>query len=222
MNSRLRLRHCRTRWIAGPILGLQLSFVLPLACSALEIQRVKTCSGVVLRLSGDVKEGDFSRLRSHFRKPEAIVGFDLNSEGGDFEEGLRIAEFIRHKKLIVYVADKCNSVCADVFFAGARRFFGPDSKIGVHAISNHRDIEDAGSKLLTIKLARLWAKKGVPEAAIGKMVTTRPDAITYLDRTDLSGLDASMGNPFAPERPGDQGSGQAQQHGCATHLHAGG
>jgi hypothetical protein len=220
MNSSLRLRHLRTCWISGPILGLQLSLALSLTCSALEIQRVKTCAGMVLRLRGDVREGDFSRLKSYFRGRETIVGFDLSSEGGVFEEGLRIAEIIRRKKLTVYVSDKCNSVCADVFFAGAKRYFGPDSKIGVHAISNHRDIEDAGSKLLTIKLARLWAKKGVPDAAIGKMVTTRPDAITYLDRADLSGLDASIGNPFAREKAGD--SGQAQQQSCATQLHAGG
>lgn len=220
MNSRLRLRHLGPRWISGPTLGLALSFLLSLSCSALEIQRVKTCSGMALRLRGDVREGDFARLKSYFKGREAIIGFDLSSEGGVLEEGHRIAEFIRRKKLTVYVADKCNSVCVDVFFAGAKRYFGAESKIGVHAISNHRDIEDTGSKLLTIKLARLWAKKGIPDAAIGKMVTTRPDAITYLDRADLSGLDASMGNPFAPEKASD--SGPARQQGCPSQLHAGG
>jgi hypothetical protein len=95
-----------------------------------------------------------------------------------------------------YIAGECDSVCVDVFFAAAKRYFAADSKIGVHAISNYRDIEDVGSKLLTIKLARLWAEQGVPVSAIGKMVTTRPEAITYLDRADLAGLDASVGNPF--------------------------
>jgi hypothetical protein len=218
MHSSLRLRHLRSCWISGPILGV--SLVLPLTCSALEIQRVQTCAGIVLRLRGDVMEGDFSRLKSYFRGQKSIVGVDLSSEGGVLEEGLRIAEFIRRKKLTVYVADKCNSVCVDMFVAGAKRYVEPDSKVGVHAVSNQRDIEDAGSKLLTIKLARLWAKKGVPDSAIGKMVTTRPDAITYLDRADLSGLEASIGNPFAPEKAGE--AGQAQQQGCTTQLHAGG
>jgi hypothetical protein len=218
MNSSLQLRQLRmvVCWSWGGILCLLLSVVLPITCCALEIKRVQTCSGIVLRLRGDIKEGDFSQLKSHFRGKETIVGFDLSSDGGDLEEGLRIANLTRRKKLTVYVAGQCNSACSDVFLAAAKRYFEADSKIGVHAVSNYRDIEDVGSKLLTIKLARLWAEQGVPNSAIGKMVTTRPEAITYLDRADLSGLDASAGNPFAykDERSGE--AGQAQQQSCAT------
>jgi hypothetical protein len=198
-----------------------LSVVLPATCSALEIRRVQTCSGMVLRLRGDINEGDFSRLNAHFRGKEAIVGFDLSSDGGILEEGLRIADLTRRKKLTVYVGGECNSVCVDVFFAGTKRYFGVDAKIGVHAISNDRDVEDVESKLLTIKLARVWAERGIPNSAIGKMVSTRPERITYLDRTDLSGLDASEGNPFAYK---DESSevGHAQQQSCASQVHASG
>ncbi len=223
MDSSLQLRHLgmMAGWFWVRSLCLLLSLLLPPTCSALEIQRVQTCSGMVLRLRGDIREGDFSRLKSHFRGQEAIVGFDLSSDGGIFEEGLRIADFTRRKKLTVYVVDQCNSVCADVFFAAAKRYFEADSKIGVHAVSNYRDIEDAGSKLLTIKLARLWAEQGVPDYTIGKMVTTRPEAITYLDRADLSGLNASMGNPFAYKGGKSSEAGQAQQQSCATQSDAG-
>ena len=180
-------------------LCLFLAIVLSGTCSALEIRRVVACPGVVLRLRGHIKEGDYLRLTTYFKRKEKIIGFDLSSDGGILEEGLRIADFTRRKKLTVYVADECNSVCADVFFAAVKRYLGAESKIGVHAVSNYRDIEDEGSKLLTIKLARLWAEQGVPDSAIGKMVTTRPEKITYLDRADLSGLDASTGNPFSCE-----------------------
>jgi hypothetical protein len=219
MNSSLQLRRTLV-WEL--IICLLLSVVLPVTCPALEIQRVQTCSGIVLRLRGDIKEGDFSRLKSHFGGRQAIVGFDLSSNGGILEEGLRIANFTRRKKLTVYIADECNSVCADVFFAAARRYFGVDSKIGVHAVSNDRDIEDVGSKLLTIKLARLWADQGIPNSAIGKMVTTRPETITYLDPNDLSGLDASAGNPFAYNADKPIEAAQIQQQGCATQSHVGG
>jgi hypothetical protein len=84
-------------WFWGRIVLLLLSIVLPVTCSALEIRRVQTCSGIVLRLRGDIKLGDFSRLKSQFRKKEAIVGFDLSSEGGILEEGLLIADFTRRK-----------------------------------------------------------------------------------------------------------------------------
>lgn len=199
MNSSLRPKQLRIRACSscGLILCLLLSVAQPVPCFALKIRRVQTCLGIVLRLRGDINEGDFSRLKAQFKGKEAIVGFDLSSDGGVLEEGLRIADFTRRKKLTVYVVGECSSVCADVFFAAAKRYFGADSKIGVHAVSNYRDIEDAGSKLLTIKLARLWAEQGVPNSTIGKMVTTRPETITYLDRADLSGVDASEGNPFA-------------------------
>jgi len=201
MTSSFQLRQLRTGtcWLCGGVLCWLLVVLVPITCSAMEIRRVPTSEGVVLRLRGAIREGDLSRLKSHFRGKKRILGFDLGSDGGILEEGLRIADLTRRKKLIVYVADECDSVCADVFFAGVKRYYRPNPKIGVHAVSNYRDIEDAQSKLLTLKQARLWAKQGVPNSAIGKMVTTRPEAITYLDRTDLSGLDASEGNPFATQ-----------------------
>jgi hypothetical protein len=195
MRSSLQLRGTQIGFGAG--LCLLLLPVLPVPCSALEIRSVQTCSGIVLRLRGDIKMGDYSRLMARFKGKAAIAGFDLSSEGGDLEEALRIGGLARRKALAVYVADKCNSACADVFFAAAKRYFEADTKIGVHAVSNDRDVEDAESKLLTIKLARRWAKQGVPDSAIGKMVTTRAETIAYLDQADLSGLDASQGNPFA-------------------------
>jgi len=117
MNSRLQLRQLRTaaRWCWRRILFLMLSIVPTVTCSALEIRRLQTCSGVVLRLRGDIRLGDFSQLKSQFRGKEAIIGFDLSSEGGILEEGVRIADFTRRKKLTVYVSGECNSVCADIF-----------------------------------------------------------------------------------------------------------
>jgi hypothetical protein len=92
----------------------------------------------------------------------------------------------------IYVAQECDSVCAFIFLTAARRYFTQESKIGVHS----RDIEDSSSMRLTLRHARILAKRGVPESAIGKMVTTRPSEITYLDAADLLALDASVGNPF--------------------------
>ncbi len=220
MRSSLRLQRFRT--VAFSFLGrvLPLLSLLPVTCTALEINRVQVCSGIVLRLRGDIKTGDFSRLRSHFKGKEPIVGFDLSSDGGILEEGLRIAELARRKKLTVYVTGQCNSGCAQVFFSAAKRYFAADAKIGVHAVSNDQDIEDVGSKLLTIKLARLWAKSGVPNSTIGKMVTTRPAGITYLDQDDLYGLGATAANPFVL-RGGKSDAEQTQQQDCEPQRQAG-
>jgi hypothetical protein len=185
-------------------------------CSALEIRRVTVCSGVVLRLRGDIKEGDYARFKSQFRKKDAVIGLDLSSTGGDLEEGVQIATLAHQKKLSVYVSKECSSVCAFVFFAAAKRYLAKDTRIGVHSVSDTRDIEDLSSMRLTLKLARLSAKLGVPNSAIGKMVTTRPSNITYLDAADLSGLDTSVGNPFHYQRPEkSSGAPEEQQQGCS-------
>jgi hypothetical protein len=211
----------RSRWLWGGMLCVLLIVVQPIICFSLEIRRVQTCSGPILRLRGDINAGDFSQLKSYFRGREAIIGFDLSSLGGDLEDGLRIANLTRRKKLTVYVGGECSSACADVFIAAARRFFGEESKIGVHAVSNSRDIEDAGSKRQTIKLARFWATQGVPNSTIRKMVNTRPDNMTYLDQADLSGLQAIAGNPFAHEAENSSETPRAPEQSCAARWDTG-
>ena len=198
------------------LLCLLLAIILPGTCSALEIRRVPACSGVVLRLRGDFRDGDYARFKSQFRKKVAIIGLDLSSDGGDFEEGVQIANLTRQKKLSVYVTEECNSVCAFVFFSAAKRYLAQNSRIGVHSVSNSRDIEDLSSMRLTLKVARLSVKLGVPESAIGKMVSTRPSNITYLDDGDLSALGTSVENPFHYERPEkSNGEAQEQQQSCS-------
>jgi hypothetical protein len=198
------------------VLCLLLAMILSGTCSALEIRRVAACSGVVLRLRGDFRDGDYARFKSQFRKKVAVIGLDLSSDGGDLEEGVQIANLAREKKLSVYVAEECNSICAFVFFSAAKRYLAHNSRIGVHSMSNSRDIEDLSSMRLTLKVARLSAKLGVPESAIGKLVTTRPSNITYLDGDDLSALGTSVGNPFHYQRPENaSGAAEEQQQGCS-------
>jgi hypothetical protein len=201
------------------VLCLLFAMILSDMCSALEIRRVAACSGVVLRLRGDFRDGDYARFKSHFRKKTAVIGLDLSSDGGVLEEAVRIANLARQKKLSVYVAEECNSVCAFVFFAAAKRYLAQNSKIGVHSVSNSRYIEDLDSMRLTLELARLSAKLGAPESAIGKIVTTRPSNITYLDAGDLSALDTSVGSPFHYQRPENlSGATKEQQQSCSTNV----
>jgi hypothetical protein len=79
------------------VLCLLLAMILSGTCSALEIRRVAACSGVVLRLRGDFRDGDYARFKSQFRKKVAVIGLDLSSDGGDLEEGVQIANLAREK-----------------------------------------------------------------------------------------------------------------------------
>src|ERR1700722_9641651 len=74
--------------------------------SAVQIKRVGTDSGVVLRLRGDVKAGDYGTLKS-IQQNGAVVGLEIRSDGGSLEEGLDIARVVRDKGLVVYASEKC-------------------------------------------------------------------------------------------------------------------
>jgi hypothetical protein len=190
------------------------SFALPRAAVAMTIERVSACGGYVLRLRGDVRDGDHRRFKAQFAKGP-VIGIDVSSRGGIMEEGMPMAKLVLKKRLPVYAAGECDSMCAVMFFAGARRYLGKDGRIGVHSISNEKAREQAESMVLTLRLARYLASEmAVPDAAIGKMVLTRPGRIAYLDATDLSALKTQMRNPFESTAIEMADAEEARPHPC--------
>jgi hypothetical protein len=165
-------------------------------CAGMEISRVASCGGDVLRLRGAVDDGDYVRFRSYFGSERRIVGLDISSEGGSLYEGFRIAYLARHKRLVTYVSNECNSVCAFIFLASRKRFVSQNAKIGVHSVSNPHGGETLQTLRDTVQLARLSAKLGIPASTIGKMVITPPRKISYLDRDELLALKVIVRDPF--------------------------
>ena len=174
--------------------------------SAVQIKRVGTGSGVVLRLRGDVKAGDYGRLKSILQN-RAVVGLEIRSGGGSLEEGLDIARVVRDKGLVVYASKECDSVCALIFLAAKERYIGRRCRIGVHSVSNDRGKEDADSIRITVQMSRLLVGLGVPHSIIGKIVATPPAKITFLDNRDLARLNVHRANPF---RKNDSASSMAR------------
>jgi hypothetical protein len=168
---------------------------LPQPASAFQIKRVGTDSGTVLRLRGEVKNGDYGRLKSILQNG-SVVGLEIRSNGGSFEEGFDIAGLVRDKGLIVYASKECDSACALIFFAAKERYINRGSKIGVHSVSNDRGKEDADSARITLRISRLLVGLGVSHSIIGKIVVTPPAKITFLDNRDLAELNVHRTNPF--------------------------
>jgi hypothetical protein len=167
-------------------------------CAAVEISRIAGCDGGdVLRLRGDIVAGDFVKFRAHFDGERRIAGLVLDSPGGSLHEGVRMAMLTRQKKLSTFVTGECDSACAFIFLLGHKRYIARDAKIGVHAVGNDYGAEDNGTLRDTIYFARLSAKLGIPASAIGKMVTTPPGGIAFLDQADLSALKVIERDPFA-------------------------
>ncbi len=180
--------------MAGIILIISLTTT---PCAGMEISRVRGCTGAdVLKLRGDIDAGDYVKFRSFFGGQRRIVGLDLDSPGGSLYEGFRIASLTRQKRLSTFVSKECYSACAFIFLLGSKRYVSREAKIGVHAVGNDHGGEDSGTIRDTIQFARLSVKFGIPVSTIGKMVTTPPRKITFLDRTDLSALKVIVRDPF--------------------------
>src|SRR5258708_12225079 len=124
---------------------------------AFQIRRVGTDSGVILRLRGDVRLGDYRGLNTILQN-RPVVGLEIRSGGGSFEDGLDIARVVREKGLVVYAAKECDSACAFIFFAAKERYIGPACKIGAHSISNDPGKENGDTAPTTIPSARLFAR----------------------------------------------------------------
>jgi hypothetical protein len=195
------------------------SITLVRPAAAFQIKRVETDSGTILRLRGDVKEGDYGRLKSILQNG-SVVGLEITSGGGSLEDGFDIARIVRDKGLVVYASRECDSVCAFIFLAAKEKYMGRGCKIGVHSVSNQREREDADSARATIRLSRLLVGLGVPYSIIGKIVATPPAKVTFLTNRDLAGLNVRRTNPF---RNHDTARvAQSQEAGPISAAHAAG
>ena len=86
---------------------------------ALQIRRVETGSGTVLILRGDVRHGDYGRLKSVLQNG-SVIGLEITSGGGSLEDGFDIARVVRDRGLVVYASKECDSVCAFIFLPRRR------------------------------------------------------------------------------------------------------
>ena len=116
---------------------------------AFQIKRVATDLGVVLKLRGDVRAGDYDRLKAILQNG-AVVGLEIRSDGGSLEDGFDIARIVRDKGLVVYASKECDSACAFIFLAAKERYIGRRCRIGVHSVSNDRGKEDGDSIRITV------------------------------------------------------------------------
>ena len=176
---------------------------------AFQVKRVQADSGTILRLRGDVREGDYGRLKSILQNGN-FIGLQIRSGGGSLEDGFEIARIVRDKRLIVYASRECNWVCALIFFAAKERYMDRGCKIGVHSVSNEHGKEDADTARSTVRMSRLLTGLGVPLSIIGKIVATPSARMAFLNNRELAGLNVHQSNPFR-KQDGAASAARSQQ-----------
>jgi hypothetical protein len=166
--------------------------------------------GDVIDLQGDIKEGNGASLRAYLNSiPEHdrrnIVAFRLDSLGGSVGEAAEMADAIANTRrgTIVGEDNVCVSACVFLFAAGNERLVSSTARIGVHR-SHNANGESQGNVIGF--MAKVAKRYGVPDSIITQMVTTDPDAVTWLTRADYAAwnvevVEAKVASASAPAAP---------------------
>jgi hypothetical protein len=162
----------------------------------------------VILLSGEIVAGDAGRLtillENAIQAKRPLPNVSLNSGGGLFLEGIRLAEIVRRHGLNVYVEEgaRCASACFLVFAAGKEKIASYSGRIGVHSA---RDAEGdaARASAATSVMGGLLRTLGVPPTIISKMATTPHERIAWLSTPELQSMQVkplSFSDPSPLER----------------------
>jgi hypothetical protein len=198
-------RALKYRPFVAAIIGCALLICAPDA-RALQYRDISKQSRIAILARGPIIAGDFSRLIEFIRtipQTDRIMGFIIDSPGGNVLEAEKLADMIAKFKLSVVVPSnsECSSACFLLFAAASHRIAAPNALIGVHSVSQNGK-ENAFSFAATTALARDLAALGVPPEIIGKLVETPPDRATWLTLSDLNLMGVTV---LAEEQSGSSG-----------------
>ncbi|MBV9654172.1 MAG: hypothetical protein JOZ42_06375 [Acetobacteraceae bacterium] len=189
---------------------------LPLASGAaraLTFEPGRTADGrPTLALQGPIRPGDAERFRAALARAPDVSLFVLNSPGGAVLDGRDIARTIRARggSTLVPARAVCASACFLLFAAGREKHAEPGAMIGVHSASVAGGGENTSTLGTTTLMAREAAAYGVPAQITGRMVTTQPGQMAWLNRAELEAMgavvDARAGGSGATVAPGSSGA----------------
>jgi hypothetical protein len=86
----------------------------------------------VLRLSGIFKYGVSDALASALARDPSIRRLELDSPGGNSDQGLQLGALVEKYTLSTFVGHRCSSACTFVFIAGQERVLVAGAKLGFH------------------------------------------------------------------------------------------
>lgn len=184
-----------------------------------------------LAVQGRIVPGDAERFRAAVSGAPANLLVVLNSPGGAVIDGRDIGRIIRARGFSTLVPARavCASACFMMFAAGRNKLAEPGAMIGVHSASVSGGAENTSTLGTTTLMARETGAYGVPPAITGRMVTTRPGDMAWLDRAELEAMGAQVagraggsGTRVEPGSPGGAPSDWTVGFEAGRRLGAGG
>ncbi len=85
-----------------------------------------------IHITGTFTLGMAQRLAALLDQNPGVTGIVLHSDGGHVYEGRGVGFLIRDRGLDTYVFEACSSACTTAFIGGAKRYLGPNGRLGFH------------------------------------------------------------------------------------------
>lgn len=117
------------------IAALSFLFLSSSLSNAAEITHHSTDNGnEYIVIQGEISEGDAKNFYTLLRQNRHVETVVLNSNGGLVSEGMILSAIVREEKLdtIILNNNVCFSICAPIFFSGAKKYIQKDAMLGVH------------------------------------------------------------------------------------------
>jgi hypothetical protein len=153
-----------------------------------------------IHIWGWIQDGDAKKFTDLVVSTTGKVGtILLDSPGGSFEDGMAIAKLVRERNFITSVRKdwECTSMCAIIWIAGSKRYYGGKTKIGFHSIASV-PVDKQGSPIKGGKrvpfnggnalVGAFFYKLGLNEKAIEVLTDAAPTSMYYLTTKRLEEL----------------------------------
>ena len=175
----------------------------------------KTPGCYIVTLKGKIELGDgqaFHDLAQSRNMTNTLLALD--SPGGEFEDGLSIANTVRRYKMQTWVGNgwHCESMCSVIWLAGSRHFYQGKAKIGFHGIfwlpvdKQGKPIADApvpASSGGNAVLGAFYNQLGLSDAAIRTLTEQPPNKMYWLSKDSAATLGIHV-EEWQPVVPGTQ------------------
>ncbi|HAO2060967.1 TPA: hypothetical protein IHJ80_003891 [Escherichia coli] len=149
----------------------------------------------------DITDGSLKRMIELYDK-EHYDTITITSPGGDFDAGIRMANFVRDNGINLIVSRYCNSACTVVFFSVSpeKRYMTNRSVLGLHNISIKSNVSDGDNSFVSVRqlstfteematkvgfLFSLYAANGIPPEVLFRVSRSRGEDVVILTKPEL-------------------------------------
>lgn len=183
------------------VLVLTLALNFPACAEPPEINPViinKTGEAV---FSATINKESYEKLVRLYNKNQ-FTRLNISSPGGDFDYGLKLAEFLYKKHIFVYVPVECSSACTIAFFGSRKnmRDMSNTAVLGLHNISIEANVQNPDKTYVSVTEMRsyiyeiadkvgymftLYAANNIPPTVLLEISKRRGESAVIITRTNL-------------------------------------